>query len=257
MEVESQIDEVLQCIRSLFVTELDTSQETSCLLLDGSFIPMPSLRSLAFQSLVLQCFPVDKFNEFLPGFEEDARNLRRLTKDCEGKYKLVSFEDSLVYANGGGEGTEDDKETMRGEVNSPGIVNVVKNNLNNWEIGEIVEFSPAGCLKHVFRCGGDGIAEITDQDWIEGSKLVSHQFHQEEYSDDEADGEDDEDKKMNRDDSEEEGLDKVKFGIESRFVVTFYQDKFLYKERVVNTRKCTRCEECSYEYKIKAIFAKI
>ena len=179
--------------------------------------------------------------------------MRLLTIDCEGDYKLVSFEDSLVYANGG-EGSEEDKENMRGEVNSPGIVNVVKNSSNNWEIGELVEFSPAGCLRHVFSCGS---GEITDQDWIEGNQLVSHQFGEWDYSDDETVVEDIEGKEMTKDDSEDNGIVKVKFGVETRVVVTFYQDKFLYKERVVNTRKCSKCDNCSYEYKANALFAKI
>ena len=68
-------------------------------------------RSLAFQSLVLNSWLVE---EFLPGEEndDDARNLRLFTRDCEGEYKLTSFEEELFLANGR-VATEDDKMFMR------------------------------------------------------------------------------------------------------------------------------------------------
>ena len=50
---------------------------------------------MAFQSLVVNCWPSD---QFLPGedYQKDARNLRLLTRECEGEYILVKLEDSLI-----------------------------------------------------------------------------------------------------------------------------------------------------------------
>ena len=57
------------------------------------------LRLLAFQSLVVNSFPVD---QFLPGkgYAENARNLRLLTRDCVGRYKIVKQEEFVVNSAG-------------------------------------------------------------------------------------------------------------------------------------------------------------
>jgi len=252
------MDQVLQSIRGLFVEDAiaNTKKENASLVIDGDLFPIPSLRTLAFQSLVLISFPIE---EFLPGvgFEEDARNLLLLTRECVGKYKLVELEDSLVYADGT-EGSEEDEKNLRPKgLKRPGVVLIVKTRLKKWKIGRLLTFCPAGCLRHVDKSeDGD---KMTEQDWIEGNNLVTHGFiewgRSEETDNEDAD---DNDEGMDQDDTDDKkgDSDEEKFGVESKVVITFYEDRFVYREGAVNTKKCCK-KNCSYEYKIEASFTKI
>jgi hypothetical protein len=109
----------------------------------------------------------------------------------------------------------------------------------------LIDFSPAGCLRHVLDVEDDdvGVSEITDQEWIEGSCLVIHRLLKWDFSGDDTG-------------SEDQGKSEENCRVESRIVVTFYQGKFIYKERVGNTRKCTKCRSCSYVYSVEAWFSK-
>eukprot|EP00092_Neocalanus_flemingeri_P015310 GFUD01016558.1.p1 GENE.GFUD01016558.1~~GFUD01016558.1.p1 ORF type:complete len:230 (-),score=55.57 GFUD01016558.1:169-858(-) len=174
MDVESAMDKFLWSVRYLFGDVEDTKKEERVQLLQGNFIPIPSLRSLGFQSLVMNTFPVE---EFLPGetFQDDARNLSLLTRDCKGKYRLVEFEDSLVYADNT-EVSEEEKKDMRSEVlNNRDVVEVLKMSSKSWKINGLCSFNLAGCLRHVSD-------KITSQEWIEGSTLVAHDFLEWDYS---------------------------------------------------------------------------
>ena len=214
-------------------------------------------RTLGFQALVLNSFPVE---DFLPGvaFEEDTKNLFLLTRDCVGKYKFVELEDSFVYADGS-EGSEKARKNLRPKgLKRPGVVEIVKTSSKKWKIGGLLSFCPAGGLRRSFRDEDEDI--ITEQDWIEENNFVSHGFtewsNSEEPDCEDFDDVDEED----QDDSDEiKGDSNVeKLGVESRVVITFYKDRFVYKEKAVNTRKCSNCKSnCSYEYKIEACFVKI
>ena len=74
-------------------------------------------------------------------------------------------------------------------------------------------------------------------------------------NEDEAD-DNDEDLDQDNIDGKKGDSDKEKFGVESKVVITFHEDRFVYRERAVNTRKCCK-KNCSYEYKIEALFSKI
>jgi len=245
MENNSDMEEMLPSFRKLALEDGQVRTESKCPLVHGDFLPIPSLRSLAFQSLVLNCWPVE---EFLPGegYQDHYNNLRLLTRDCEGEYIMTRFDESFVYEDGS-EGTEVDKKKVRDNTKVGDIVRVVKNSHKKWEIGEIIDFSPAGCLRHVFDLEDDeaGVSEITEQEWIEGSSLVFHRFMKWDYSRDDTASD------------EDVGKREENFGVASRIVVTFYQDKFIYKERVANTRKCSKCGGCSYVYSVDAWFSKI
>jgi len=210
--------------------------ESKCPLVDGDFFPIPTLRSLAFQCLVLNSWPVE---EFLPGegYQDDASNLRVLTGDCGGEYIMTRFEESFVSGDGS-EGTEVDKKNVRSveHTNVGDTVRVVKSSQKKWEIEGLIDFVPAGGLRRVFYWEEDdgAVSEITHQQWIEGSSLVSHIF-----------------KKL-----EDDGRSEGNFGVDNRVVVTFYQGKFIFKERVAHYRKCTRCRSCSYVYTVEASFSK-
>ena len=182
------------------------------------------------------------------GFAEDTKNLLLLTRECVGKYKLMELEDSLVYADGR-EGSEKTRKSLRPKgLKRPGVVEIVKKSSKIWKIGGLLSFCPAGGLRHSFIDEDED--KITEQDWIEENNLVSHGFTEW----DKPDSEDfDGDEEAGQDDSNDK-----KFGVESRVVVTFYKDWFVYKEKAVNTRRCSNCKSnCSYEYKLEACFAKI
>ena len=200
------------------------------------------------------------------GYQDQARNLRLLTRDCEGEYEMARLEENLVFGDGE-EASEEEKKGVRAEVlnkKSSSILRVVKPSMSEWVIGGLADFSIGGCLRHVFDADGCDLLEITDQEWIEGSSLVSHSFSEWDYSEDDDDDSENEngDKKeivnnefvMNNE--SEVDFIKNKFGVDFRIAVTFSQDMFLYRERVVNTRKCTKCKNCSYIYCAKAWFIK-
>ena len=74
---------------------------------------MKLLMNLASNLFQVPCIPVLgaellASGGVLPGegYQDYERNLRLLTRDCEGEYQLARFEESLVYSDGG-EGTED------------------------------------------------------------------------------------------------------------------------------------------------------
>ena len=189
----------------------------------------------------MNTFPVE---EFLPGegFEEDARNLLLLTRDCVGNYKLIELEDSLVYASGT-EGSEKARKHFRPWMNHSGVVKVDKTSAKKWEVDGLQSFCPAGCLRHVYIDEDEN--KVTDQDWIEGNNLVTHGFI--EWGDSEETDCEDHEEEEAQDDSDV--IDKEKVGVEHRAVITFYKENFVYKESYK--------ENCSYEYKIEASFAKI
>ena len=109
---------------------------------------------------------------------------------------------------------------------------VVKSSAKNWEIGDYIDYNPVGCLRHVdivdTKDGDGGMGKITEQEWIEGSSLVNHMFMERDYLEDNIEGKENVKEIMNNGN----GLDTKKFGVDSRIVVTFYQGKFLYRERV-------------------------
>ena len=106
-------------------------------------------RTLALQSLVLNSWPIE---EFVPGegYSQQANYLRLLTKECVGEYQMTGLEESLVYGDGM-EGTDEDKESFRPYDLNTGVVQVIKPSSREWEIGDLLRFSPGGCLRHVFR----------------------------------------------------------------------------------------------------------
>ena len=200
------------------------------------------------------------------GYQDQARNLRLLTRDCEGEYEMARLEENLVFGDGE-KASEEEKKRVRAEVlnkKSSSILRVVKPSMSEWVIGGLADFSIGGCLRHVFDADGGDLLEITDQEWIEGCSLVSHRFSEWDYSEEDDDDSENEngDKKeivnnefvMNNE--SEVDFIKNKFGVDFRIAVTFSQDMFLYRERVVNTRKCTKCKNCSYIYSAKAWFIK-
>ena len=195
---------------------------------------------------MLNCWPVE---EFLPGegYQDYDSSLSLLTRDCEGEYIMTSFEENFVFGDGS-EGTEVNKKNVRAVDHTKvgDIVRVVKTSHKKWEIGGLIDFTPAGCLRHVLDVEDDdvGVSEITDQEWIELSSLVIHRFLKWDYSGDDTVSE------------EDDGKSEENCRVDSRIVVTFYQGKFIYKERVGSTRKCTKCRSCSYVYSVSAWFSK-
>merc|ERR1719233_887783 len=170
---------------------------------EGVFSPIPTLRSLALQRLVLSNLPTE---EFVPGegYSHQARSLRLLTRDCVGEYQMTGMEETFVYGDGV-EGTDKDKESVRADELNTGVVQVTKPSSREWAIGDLLRFSPGGCLRHVFRDQGN-----TDvMEWIEGSSLVCHRFSEWLYTNEDED----------------------KFGVDFRVAVTFYQDMFIYREK--------------------------
>ena len=107
----------------------------------------------------------------------------------------------------------------------------------------------------VFTSGGNDayFAECIFQDWIEGNSIVNHVLTSVWRK-----------MKMTTDCCSEEAAIDTKgglrnYGIEMRNVVSFYEDKFVFKLREVNKGKCKRCERdfCFYDYKMLAWFAMI
>merc|ERR1719233_417833 len=216
----------------------------------GVFSPIPTLSTLALQRLVLSNLPTE---EFVPGegYSHQARSLRLLTRECVGEYQMTGMEETFVYGDGI-EGTDKDKESVRADELNTGVVQVIKPSRREWEIGDLLRFSPGGCLRHVFRDERNtDVMEITAQDWIEGSSLVCHTFTEWLYTDeDEEDSSDGDETSKGKvvNSGEATSVHKDKFGVDFRVAVTFYQDMFIYKEKVVNTRRCTTCNNCSYKY---------
>merc|ERR1712096_278349 len=124
-----------------------------------------------------------------------------------------------------------------------GVVKVEKTSAKKWEIGGLHSFCPAGCLRHVYIDKDED--KITQQNWIEGNNLVTHEFM--EWVDSRETDSEDYDEENAQDDSDD--IVKEKFGVESRVAISFYNDKFVYKQRSLKTEKC-------FEYKIEASFAK-
>eukprot|EP00092_Neocalanus_flemingeri_P020778 GFUD01022514.1.p1 GENE.GFUD01022514.1~~GFUD01022514.1.p1 ORF type:complete len:259 (+),score=64.77 GFUD01022514.1:55-831(+) len=258
MEVESEIDAILQSIRFLFVENMDTKKERRFQLLVGDFFPIPSLRSLAFQSLLITAFPADQFlpGEGYNGYEDDARNLRLLTRGCVGVYRLVSIEDSMVYVDKT-EASDDEKKDFR-ESALNGPVEVLKPSAKEWEVGGLRYFNPAGCLRHACKCVASGDSELV-QMWVEENTLVLDHFMEWDYSeemDSDEDGNVDGENNVMEENGDGIG-EKGKFGLKTRVLITFFENQFVYQERSVNTRKCKNCTGCSYEYKAEAWYAKM
>ena len=91
---------------------------------------------MAFQSLVVNCWPVE---EFLPGkgYQEDASNLKLLTRDCVGEYRLIRHIDSAVDSEGQ-DLSEEIKKDLRDRIpidDVVNIVNIVDTNNFSLEIG--------------------------------------------------------------------------------------------------------------------------
>ena len=205
--------------------------------------------------------------EFLPGegYQDQARNLRLLARECEGEYQMQRLEESLWFGDGEEASEEEKKDVRADDLNSTSstILRVVKPSMTEWVIGGLADFSLGGCQRHVSGAEDDNVLEITDQEWIEGSSLVSHRFSEWDYSGEETESDIDIGDKRNignyefmkNNESKVEFI-KDKFGVDFRVAVTFDQDMFLYRERVVNTRKCTKCKNCSYVYSAKAWFTK-
>eukprot|EP00092_Neocalanus_flemingeri_P083178 GFUD01104358.1.p1 GENE.GFUD01104358.1~~GFUD01104358.1.p1 ORF type:complete len:242 (-),score=60.62 GFUD01104358.1:54-779(-) len=241
------MDAALQSIRYLFADAEDIKKERRAQLLQGKLFPIPSLRNLAFQTLVLNTFPVE---EFLPGegYREDASNLRLLTRDCVGMYRLVSMKDSFIYADKT-EASEEKKTFFRREVlNTMGPVEVLKTGAKDWEMNGMLSFNPAGFRRSVRSAQ----SELTCQAWIEDSTLVIHRSAVD-YS-----------KGVNA--MRNNGVvgndvdikDEEKFGVDCRHLVTFFKDQFVYEETTVSRSKCKcKCEDCYYEYKAEAWYAKM
>merc|ERR1719402_991896 len=225
-------------------------------IVEGVFSPIPTLRTLALQSLVLSNWPTE---EFVPGegYSNQAKSLRLLTNECVGGYQMTGMEESLVYGDGI-EGTDEERETFRGDDLNTGVVHVAKPSSGEWIIGDLISFTPGGCLRHKFRDEENtDVWEITDQEWIESSSLVCHRFSEWQYTDEEDITDcDDTSKDEVTSSGEATPARKHEFGVDFRVAVTFYQDIFIYKERVVNTRRCTACHNCSYTYSITAWFMK-
>ena len=218
---------------------------------------MMLFRTLALQSLVLNNWPIE---EFLPGdgYCHQANSLRILSNECVGEYQMTGMEESFVFWDGS-EGTEEVKKSVRGDELNTGVVEVAKPSNREWVIGDLISYSPGGCLRHVY---GDEenteVLEITDQEWIEDNSLVCHRFSEWDFTDT-----DDEDiidgANLEKVVSSGEAIcsSKYKYGVDFRVAVTFYQDMFVYKERVVNTRRCSSCKNnCSYTYNATAWFMK-
>merc|ERR1719186_1943718 len=89
-----------------------------------------------------------------------------------------------------------------------GVVKVDKTSPKKLEIGGLHSFCPAGCLKHVYIDED----KITQQNWIEGNNLVTHEFM--EWVDSGETDSEDYDEENAQDDSDD--FDKEKFGVESR-----------------------------------------
>ena len=94
---------------------------------------------MAFQSLVVNCWPVE---EFLPGkgYQEDARNLKLLTRDCVGEYRLIRLIDSAVNSEGQ-DLSEEVKKDLRDRTPIDDVVNIVDTSSFYLEIGgEVFNF---------------------------------------------------------------------------------------------------------------------
>jgi len=258
MEPNFAMDSVLTSIRLLFrpnQEEIVTAHlETK--LTEGVFGPIPTLRSLAMQSLVLNNWPVE---EFLPGeagssgggkqLREQREWLRLLTKECEGTYRFMSLKDSFVYGDGT-EGSEEDKENERAVgLQSDELVEVSRPSTAMWEIGHLCIFQPWGSLRHVnlLEYEDEVVSKkMTVQEWMEGSSLVVHCFYEECDQSEDAN-------KVCREAKSEVDVKKNKLGFDLRISVTFCQDVFIYKERRVNT---TKNHSDSYTYSALACFTK-
>ena len=94
--------------------------------------PFPSLRSMAFQALVINNYPTDQFEEQLPGngYSTEHENLENLTRDCVGTYMFRSVEDN-VFLSGrelGNEVTEEEKKrNFRDDDYNFGVREAIKN----------------------------------------------------------------------------------------------------------------------------------
>ena len=81
---------------------------------------------------------------------------------------MTRFEEFLVYDDGR-EGTEVEKKNLRSHDFNTNLA-------KKWEIGELIDYNPVGCLRHVdivdTKDGDGGTGKITEQEWIEGSSLA-------------------------------------------------------------------------------------
>jgi len=246
---------IIEDMRWMFMTRPSDKMLTSTSdLIEGVLFPIPTLRTLALQNLVLNNWPIE---EFVPGegYSHQANYLRLLTKECVGEYQMTGLEESFVYGDGI-EGTDEDKEIVRADDLNTGVVQVTKLSSGGWKIGDLLSFSPRGCLRHEIRFDGDTdvMKKFALQEWIQGSSLVWHRFSECYYTDKEDSNTDGDD--VINDKIFINGEDKLVVDI--RVAVTFYQGMLIYKERVVNNRRCTTCNNnsCSFKYSVTAWFLK-
>jgi len=232
---------------------------------NGEF-PIPSLRSLALQQLVLNKLVLNincSLEEELPGqgYKDLVRSMRLLTRDCLGDYQMTGLEESLVYDDGR-EVLDQDLAAVRPKaLNYDNTIQVVKkyNSLGpvEWKIGKspisaafsingglLLSCDPAGKWL-IFRIAGEREDVFTpmsgsrgwvfqQQSWIEGSSLVAQTNEKKEPND---------------------------FGQEEsnrRKVATFGHNMFLYQEKKVFTWRSStdNYPSYSYTYKVKAWFNK-
>jgi len=250
------------------LTEKRCMLASSSSLVDGANgeFPIPSLRSLALQQLVLNKLVLNNncsLEEELPGqgYKDLVRSMRLLTRDCLGDYQMTGLEESLVYDDGR-EVLDQDLAAVRPKaLNYDNTIQVVKkyNSLGpvEWKIGKspisaafsingglLLSCDPAGKWL-IFRIAGEREDVFTpmsgsrgwvfqQQSWIEGSSLVAQTNEKKEPND---------------------------FGQEEsnrRKVATFGHNMFLYQEKKVFTWRSStdNYPSYSYTYKVKAWFNK-
>ena len=175
-----------------------------------------------------------------------------------GRYKIVKQEEFVV--NSAGQDSEELKNIFRGvELPSTAVVKIDqtsefhleigtrRNRLFYFKFGRFFRGSDEGKIVDILRgeCNGGHFADVTVQDWIEGSSLVSHVFIERDCCLDKMDCE------------EEEKREENKYEVEFRIVVTFCKNKFVYKRRAVYTSKCNVCGDCCFDYKMVAVYHRI
>ena len=184
--------------------------------------------------------------EELPGqgYNAIVRSMRLLTRDCMGNYQRTGLEESLVYHDAREVDDWDLDDVRPFALTYNDIMQVVKIDDGRWLIaksinghetmGALVMYNAGGAggmLRHHQDDGDREDVFYQRQHWIVGSSLVQ-QLKNREFDD--------------------------FFGHEeydSRQVVTFGHNMFLYQEKGVFT--CKSGMEDSYTYRVKAWYKKV
>ena len=193
--------------------------------------PIPSLKSLAFQALVVNNYPPELFLDQLPGkaFQCEYKKLEKL-KESEAVYRFKSVKDKVTLGQEeNGAVTEKEKmDNFRDNYYRLGeSVSVEREDSKTWKIGQMVSFKlNSGLLKR--KRNANGLAQV----WMDEGVLKSISLMKNGWGD---------------------GWTVINIS------VTFKDQTMLIEELVIRKSdcKCNPCKFCNYTYEASAVFDRL